>query len=315
MIDYLDDVVGQETAKAFIRTAIKKDNLYNLLFVGPRGVGKRMMAFAFAKTLNCPPQSQNFQLVTPIPSRIKEKRDRVYEYSRRYMPDNPVVDVEDRVSILIEQIRELEARLVHMPSKNTKRVVIILEADQMTDAAANCFLRTLEEPPVDTVFVLTSSRPEYLLPTIRSRCRIVPFTYLKVEQIKKIVFDGADDFMLGSAGEVLAFRESGLFDEVVSVFKRTPLTLKAAADLAHSFQRRRVVELYYPLLLLYRLVLYRKLGIVNNTLYDHDISGKSKRLDADKIIKAIRLLNENLVLIENNPNRLLQLFNVLLKLP
>lgn len=315
MIDYLDDVVGQETAKAFIRTAIKRDNLYNLLFVGPRGVGKRMMAFAFAKTLNCPPHSQNFQLVTPIPSRIKEKDEKIYEYSKKYLPENPLVEIEDRTSILIRQIHNLEERLIHMPSANTKRVALILEADQMTDQAANCLLKTLEEPPVDTVFVLTSSRPEYLLPTIRSRCRIVPFTYLKVEQIKKIVFDGADDFMLGSAGEVLSFRESGLFDEVVPVFKRTPLTLKAAADLAYSYQRRRVVELYYPLLLLYRLVLYKKLGIVSNTLYDHDISIKVKRLAADKIINAIRLLNENLVLIENNPNRLLQLFNVLLRLP
>ena len=315
MIDYLDDVVGQETAKAFIRTAIKKNILYNLLFVGPRGVGKRMMAFAFAKTLNCPPHSQNFQLVTPIPSRIREKDEKIYEYSKKYLPENPLVEIEDRTSILIRQIHSLEERLVHMPSSNTKRVVLILEADQMTDQAANCFLKTLEEPPVDTVFVLTSSRPEYLLPTIRSRCRVVPFTYLKLEQIRKIVFDGADDFILGSAGEVLSFRESGLFDEVVPVFKRTPLTLKAAADLANSYQRRRVVELYYPLLLLYRLVFYKKLGIINGTLYDHDISVKAKRLTADKIIKAIRLLNENLVLIENNPNRLLQLFNVLLRLP
>jgi DNA polymerase-3 subunit delta' len=313
--DYLDDVVGQETAKVFIRTAIKKDNLYNLLFVGPRGVGKRMMAFAFAKTLNCPPNSQNFNLIAPVPSRIREKRDKIYEYSKHYLPDNPVVETEDRVSILIEQIRDLEARLVHMPSVNTKRIALILEADQMTDQAANCFLRTLEEPPVDTVFVLTSSRPEYLLPTIRSRCRIVPFTYLKKGQIKKIVFDGTDDFMLGSAGEVLSFRESGVVDEVIAVFKRTPLTLKAAAELAYNYQRRRVVELYYPLLLLYRLVLYKRLNIVSNTRYEHDISIKAKRLDTDKIIRAIRLLNDNIILIESNANRLLQLFNVLLRLP
>ncbi|MDH4210586.1 MAG: AAA family ATPase [candidate division WOR-3 bacterium] len=315
MTDYLDDVVGQETAKTFIRTAIKKDNLYNLLFVGPRGVGKRTMGFALAKTLNCPPHSQNFNLIAPIPSRIKEKSDKIHEYSQKYLPDNPVVATEDRVSILIEQIRNLDRRLMHMPSLNTKRIVLILEADQMTDEAANCFLKTLEEPPVDTIFVLTSSRPEYVLPTIRSRCRIVPFTYLAVDQIKKIVFDGADDFMLGSAGEVLSFRESSIVDEAIDVFKKTPLTLRAAADLAYSYHRKRVVELYYPLLLLYRLVLYKKLNIVGSTRYDRDVNVKAKRVATDKVIQAIRLLNDNIILIESNANKLLQLFNVLLRLP
>ncbi len=315
MTDYLDDVVGQETAKTFIRTAIKKGNLYNLLFVGPRGVGKRTMGFALAKTLGCPLNSSNFFLITPIPSRIKDKDEKIYEYSKKYLPENAVVDTEDRTSILIRQIRSLEERLMHMPGMNTKRLALILDADQMTDEAANCFLKTLEEPPVDTIFVLTSSRPEYVLPTIRSRCRIVPFTYLTVDQIKKIVFDGTDDFMLGSAGEVLSFRESDIVDEVVDVFKKTPLTLKAAADLAYDYQRKRVVELYYPLLLLYRLVLYKKLNIVNSTRYDRDIGVKAKRIPTDKVINAIRLLNDNIILIEDNANRLLQLFNVLLNLP
>ncbi|UCD05220.1 MAG: hypothetical protein JSV98_08895, partial [candidate division WOR-3 bacterium] len=275
----------------------------------------RMMAFAFAKTLGCPPQSQNFHLVAPIPSRIKEKSDKIYEYSKRYLPDNALVETEDRVSILIEQIRYLDKSLVHMPSIDTKRIVLILEADQMTDEAANCLLKTLEEPPVDTVFVLTSSRPEYLLPTIRSRCRIVPFAYLNVDQIKKIVFDGTDDLMLGSAGEELSFRESGAVDEVIDVFRKTPLTLKAAADLAYSYQRKRVVDIYYPLMLLYRLVLYKKLNLLGNTRYDRDVSFKAKRVSTDRVIRAIRLLNNNIILIEGNANRLLQLFNVLLRLP
>jgi hypothetical protein len=246
---------------------------------------------------------------------MKEKRDKIYEYSKRYLPDNALVETEDRVSILIEQMRNLDKSLVHMPSINTKRIVLILEADQMTEEAANCLLKTLEEPPVDTIFVLTSSRPEYLLPTIRSRCRIVPFAYLNVDQIKKIVFDGTDDLMLGSAGEEISFRESGAVDEVIDVFRKTPLTLKAAADLAYSNQRKRVVEIYYPLMLLYRLVLYKKLNLLGNTRYDRDVSFKAKGVSTDRVINAIRLLNDNIILIEGNANRLLQLFNVLLRLP
>ena len=315
MVDYLNDVIGQETAKTFVRTAVRKKSLYNLLFVGPRGVGKRMLGFALAKTLSCPPNSPNFHLIAPIPSKIRDKTEKVFEYSKKYLPVNAVVELEDRTSILIEQIRTLSERLVHMPSLDAKRVVLILEADRMTDEAANCFLKTLEEPPIDTIFILTSSRPEFMLPTIRSRCQAVPFAYLSQDQIKSVVYEGTDDFLLGSAGEILALRESGMIAEVMDVFKRTPMCIKSAANVAKEYERKRIVELYYPLLLLYRLVFYRKLNKASNTCYDAEIAKKAKRITMDKVIDAIMLLNHNINLLERNPNRLLHLFNVLLKLP
>jgi DNA polymerase-3 subunit delta' len=315
VLDHLDVVIGQDAAKKFVRTAIKKNNLYNLLFIGPRGVGKRILGFALAKTLNCPPNSPNFNLIAPIPSKIKDKSDKIQEYSKQYLPDNVVVETEDRASILIEQIRNLSERLMHMPGVGTKRVVLILEADRMTDEAANCFLKTLEEPPIDTVFVLTSSRPENLLPTIRSRCRVVPFSHLNREQIAKIVYEGKDDFLLGSPGEILNIRDSGMVSNVIDVFKKTPLSLKHAAGLAREYERKNIVELYYPLLLLYRLVLYRKLNMISNTRYENEIARKAKRVTLDKVIDAIVMLNQNMCLLERNPNRLLNLFDVLLKLP
>ena len=315
MADYLDDVVGQDTAKKFVRTAIKKDNLYNILFVGPRGVGKRMFGFALAKTLGCPPNSPNFHLIAPIPSKLKDKSDKIYEYMKNYFPENAVVETKDRASILIEQIRIVTERLMHMPESGRKRVVLILNADQMTDEAANCFLKTLEEPPIDTIFLLTSSRPEFVLPTIRSRCRVVPFTHLGVAQIQKIVYDGKDDFMLGSPGEILSLRESGMVESVMDIFKKAPLQVKSAANVAYGYERKNIVELYYPLLLLYRLVLYRKLNLVSKTRYEYEIAKKAKRITLDRVIETIVLLNNNIVLLERNPNRLLHLFNVLLRLP
>ena len=315
MVDYLDDVVGQETAKEFIRTAIKKSNLYNFLFVGPHGVGKRMFGFALAKTLNCPPNSPNFHLIAPIPSKLKDKSDKIHEYTKHYLPENAVVDAEDRASILIEQIRNLTERLMHMPGSGTKRVVLILEADKMTDDAANCFLKTLEEPPVDTIFILTSSRPEFVLPTIRSRCRLVPFTHLGRGEIEKIVYEGKDEFMLGSPGEILALRESGMVENVMDIFKKAPLPLKSAAVIAREFERKSTIELYYPLLLLYRLVLYRKLNLVSNTYCEFEIAKKAKRVTLDRVIDTIVLLNDNICLLERNPNKLLHLFNLLLTLP
>jgi DNA polymerase III delta prime subunit len=315
VVDYLGEIVGQDTAKRFIRTAIKKDNLYNFLFAGPKGVGKRSLGFALAKTLRCPPASSNFILVAPIPSRIKNKEEKIFEYTKRYLPDNPVVDIEDRTSILIEQIRSIIERLVHMPNLDSKRVVLILEADTMTDEAANCFLKTLEEPPLDTVFILTTSRPNFVLPTIRSRCQIIPFNYLSNDHITNIVFEGEDTFQLGSAGEILLLQHNDYMDFIYTIFKHTPLDTKTAALRAKELERKKVINILYPLLLLYRLVLYKKLNIDIHTSLETMISKKAERISIEDIIQAVKVLNQSIYSLEQNPNRLLLLFNTLSTLP
>lgn len=315
MPDYLDEIIGQETAKRFIRTAVKKENLYNFLFTGPRGVGKRLLSFALAKTLNCLPDSANFILVAPIPSKIKDKEAKIFEYTKLYLPENTVVELEDRTAILIEQIRIVIKRLIHMPDIGSKRVVLVLEADRMTDAAANCFLKTLEEPPLDTVFILTSSRPNSLLPTIRSRCQAVPLSYLNNQQIKNILFDCNDEFLIGSPGEILLLQEHDLVSQASGIFKNCPLDTETAAVTAKEYERKKIIDLLYPLLLMYRLVLYKKLNIKLKSTIDDAVSKKANNISLDKIISTLGMLNNNINILEQNPNRLLLLFNLLTKLP
>jgi DNA polymerase-3 subunit delta' len=315
VIDYLDEIVGQSTAKRFIRTALKKENLYNFLFVGPRGVGKRHFGFALAKQLGCPPRSPNFTLIAPIPSRIKNKEEQIYEYSKQYLPENPIKETEDRATIIIEQVRTMIEHLVHMPVKGTRRVVLIIETDRMTDEAANCFLKTLEEPPIDTFFILTSSRPHYLLPTIRSRCRTVPFSYLTPKEIQEVVFEEQDEYILGSPGELLMIREYNLMEHAEQVFNRLPLAPAEAAAAAREFAYRTTADLLYPLLLLYRCVLYNKIAASPVIRSNRVINDKTNRLSHEEIIRTISMLNHSIMRLEQNPNKLLLLFNLLLKLP
>ena len=315
MGDYLEEIVGQETAKRFIRTAVKKEKLYNFLFTGPKGVGKRQFAFALSKSLNCPPRSPNFMLVGPIPSKIKDKEDEIFEYSKTYLPDNSVVEFEDRAAILIEQIRNVIKRLIHMPTIGSKRVVLVIEADRMTTEAANCFLKTLEEPPLDTLFVLTSSRPSYLLPTIRSRCQNVRFTYLNSGQIKNIIFEGEDDYLLGSPGEIIIFQENDLLKNARDIFRQCPMSTETAAQMAGGYERKKLIDLLYPLLLMYRLVFYKKINITINTTLEPLLNKKASALSLNSIINTINLLNVSINSLERNPSHLLLLFNVLMKLP
>jgi hypothetical protein len=312
--DYLDHIVGQNTAKRFIRTALKKGSLYNFLLIGPRGVGKRTFGFRLAKTVGCPPNSPNFMLVGPIPSKLKDKEEKIYEYTCRYLPENTTITLEDRSAILIQQIRHIIERLMYMPQKGEKRVVLILEADRMTDPAANCFLKTLEEPPIDTFFVLTSSRPDYLLPTIRSRCRTVPFTYLSRTQVQSVIFEGSDDYLTGSPGEMLLLQERTLIEHVFPLFKSCPLNPETVAKTAYEYERKNAMDLFYPLLLLYRLAFYRKLN-AHSITHGNSIFVKKSELPLPRLVATLRLLNDSINALEGNPNHLLLLYNVLTKLP
>ncbi|MCK4956581.1 MAG: hypothetical protein KAS49_03025, partial [Candidatus Cloacimonetes bacterium] len=87
--------------------------------------------------------------------------------------------------IRIASIRMLEHRIRLSPNEAIKKVYIIEQADKMTNQAANAFLKTLEEPPADTVIILTSSKPSALLPTILSRCQKIPFQSISAKIIEQ----------------------------------------------------------------------------------------------------------------------------------
>jgi DNA polymerase-3 subunit delta' len=313
-MEIFEDIVGQETAKRFVRTAMKKDRLYNVLLIGPKGVGKRIFGFAIAKALGCHPRSSDFILIGPVPAKLRDKDEKLQEYMKKYLPEHGIVDIEDRESILIGQIRHLIGQLVNMPMPGTHRVVLILEADKMTNDAANCFLKTLEEPPIDTLFVLTSSRPDFLLPTIRSRCQIVPFNYLNANQIQNIVFDALDSFILGSPGDIMRLRESDMFEHTLEIFKRAPMDDATAVEAARELERKNLSGFFYELMLLYRQVLYRKLGMRDDIPFEKEIVEKAQSLSPEDIIVLITELNNCINSLDSNANHLLLVANILLKL-
>ena len=90
--------------------------------------------------------------------------------ARGVHPDVLVVEPGDNGSIKIDQVREIVDRAAYRPFEGRRRVVIIDEADALVPAAQNALLKTLEEPPPSSVFILVTSRPDVLLPTVRSRC-------------------------------------------------------------------------------------------------------------------------------------------------
>jgi DNA polymerase-3 subunit delta' len=153
----------------------------SLLFAGPAGIGKRLTALAVAQALNCT-QGSTFKVqgsaadacgTCPACTRI----------ARGVHPDVLFVGPGDSGAIKIDQVRDIVDRAQYRPFEGRRRVVVIDEADALVHPAQNALLKTLEEPTPSSVFILVTSRPDMLLPTVLSRCPQLRFRPLSAADI------------------------------------------------------------------------------------------------------------------------------------
>src|SRR3954466_627265 len=175
------DVVGHpRLVQLLSRSAAGGTLPPSLLFAGPAGIGKRLIAVAVAQALNCL-TTRDAQIPNPD-AQIPNPESRIPSFdacgtcaactriARRMHPDVLIVEPGDNGSIKIDQVRDIIDRAAYRPFEGRRRVVIVDEADALVPAAQNALLKTLEEPPSSSVFILVSARPDALLPTVLSRC-------------------------------------------------------------------------------------------------------------------------------------------------
>ena len=173
-------IVGHRRLLSLLARAIARDAMPpSLLLAGPAGVGKRMTAVAVAQALNCLQPRSSPEFEREACGECASCR----RIARGVHPDVIVVEPGDSGSIKIEQLRDMIDRAQYRPFEGRRRAVIIDEEDAAAADAQSALLKTLEEPPSASVFMLVSSMPDALISTVRSRCPRLRFGPLAPSEV------------------------------------------------------------------------------------------------------------------------------------
>src|SRR6266853_547945 len=171
------DVIGQEHVTRTLQNAIAQERIaHGYIFSGHRGIGKTTVARILAMSLNCRSSSDNKPVAEPCGI-----CDSCIEIRAGNAVD--VIEIDAATNRGIDEIRELREGARYRPARDRFKIYILDEAHQITDAAFNALLKTLEEPPGHVVFMLATTAPEDIPQTIRSRCQHFSFRAVKFAQI------------------------------------------------------------------------------------------------------------------------------------
>ncbi|MBZ5572083.1 MAG: DNA polymerase III subunit gamma/tau [Acidobacteriia bacterium] len=169
------EVIGQEHVTRTLKNAIEQSRTaHGYIFSGHRGIGKTTVARILAMALNC--RSSNKPVTEPCG---------VCESCTEIRAGNSVdvIEIDAATNRGIDEIRELREAARYRPARDRFKIYILDEAHQITDAAFNALLKTLEEPPGHVVFMLATTQPEDIPQTIRSRCQHFSFRAVRFEEI------------------------------------------------------------------------------------------------------------------------------------
>ncbi|MGH9586926.1 MAG: DNA polymerase III subunit gamma/tau [Acidobacteriaceae bacterium] len=173
------DVIGQEHVTRTLLNALSQGRTaHGYIFSGHRGIGKTTIARILAMALNCRTEIGSEQRPTPEPCGICDSCTEI-----RAGNAVDVIEIDAATNRGIDEIRELRDAARYRPARDRFKIYILDEAHQITDAAFNALLKTLEEPPEHIVFMMATTQPEDIPQTIRSRCQHFSFHAVKFDDI------------------------------------------------------------------------------------------------------------------------------------
>ena len=212
------EIAGEGDIVKTLKSSLDNDRIsHAYLFSGPRGVGKTTSARLIAKGVNC--------LKNGISSSPCNECENCREIDNGSFID--LIEIDAASNRGIDEIRELKDKINYQPSKGRKKIYIIDEVHMLTKEAFNALLKTLEEPPEHVIFILATTEPDKILPTIISRCQRYDFkslTYIEVkDKLSEICCGENVEIDEGSLG--LIYESSGgSMRDAISILERVIIT-------------------------------------------------------------------------------------------
>ncbi len=187
------DVIGQDHVTQTLLNALAQERIaHGYIFSGHRGIGKTTIARILAMALECRTEQGTAERPTPEPCGVCDACTEVRAGSAM-----DVIEIDAATNRGIDEIRELREGARYSPARDRYKIYILDEAHQITDAAFNALLKTLEEPPAHVIFMMATTQPEDIPQTIRSRCQHFSFHAVRfheiVEQLRSIAGSEAVD--------------------------------------------------------------------------------------------------------------------------
>jgi DNA polymerase-3 subunit delta' len=305
-------VKGHERQIDVLRQSMKSGRVaHAYLFAGLEGIGKRLVAQSFAQAINCRKK----------PDEGCGQCSSCLKIAQQIHPDYLCLEPEDG-SIKIDQIRELQSRMAYYPFEGKRKVIIVNDAEKMTPQAGNCLLKSLEEPPPDTVFILITQELRALLSTIVSRCQIIRFLPLPPHLIQHTIEErfgrreGMTDVLIslsgGSLGRACMMMEGDFLLERAKLFDRvtglSDESISATLSLAGEFasmkdEAEKKLELlktwYHDLMVCKRRGLQER--VVNADLIEK-IKEESSRFTLKDLLAKWRVVRDAQYLLRRNVN-------------
>jgi DNA polymerase-3 subunit gamma/tau len=202
------------------------------LFAGPKGSGKTTLARLLAKSVNCKNRKEGeFEPCCQCEICVEIQEGRAVD----------LIEIDAASHRGIDEIRAIKESVRFVPTKSKYKIYLIDEAHQLTKEAANALLKTLEEPPSYIIFILATTEPEKIIPTISSRCQRFYFKKLKKEEIleklKRIVKDEGIKIEK-EALEIIALNSDGalrdaesLLDQLVTIFGKNGIKTEEVKEI------------------------------------------------------------------------------------